>query len=161
MVRLSSLLGVAVVLLFQGIPCCLSVTDPILPGLAHVLFYHVVGRTLRGEEQDAEEVLVRALPRCHGRRILCGWRLRIALENGGDALLMERQDDAKLVLVIKKMRLIFAVKMWAELQHCLDVVDIMLRHDVAPVIGYQTRTVELPSLLEICPTLLQAAMHYV
>ena len=74
---------------------------------------------------------------------------------------MERPDDAKLVLVIKKMRLIFAVKMWAELQHCLDVVGIMLRHDVAPVIGYLTRTVELPSLLEIFPTLLQAAMHYV
>ena len=126
-----------------------------------MLFYHVVGRTLRGEEQDAEEVLVRALPRCHGRRILCGWRLRIALENGGDALSMERQDDAKLALVIQKMRLIFAIKMWAELRHCLGVVGIMLRHDVAPVIGYQTRTVELPSLLEICPTLLQAAMHYV
>ena len=161
MVRPSSLLGVAVVLLFQGIPCCLSVTDPILPGLAHVLFYHVGGRTLRGEEQDAEEVLVRALPRCHGRRILCGWWLRIALENGGDALSMERQDDAKLVLIIQKVRLIFTVKMRAELQHCLDVVGIMLRHDVVPVIVYQTHTVELPSLLEICPTLLQAAMHYV
>ena len=132
-VRPSSLLGVAVVLLFQGIPCCLSVTDTILPGLAHVLFYYVVGRTLRGEEQGAEDVLVRALPRCHGRRILCGWRLRIALENGGDALSMERQDDAKLVLVINKMHPIFAVKMWAELQYCLDVVGIMLRHDVAPV----------------------------
>ena len=158
MVRPSSLLGVAVVLFFQGIPCCLSVTDSILPGLVHVLFYHVVDRTLRGEVQDAEEVLVRALSRCHGRRIWCGWRLRIALENAGDALSMERQDDAKFVLVIQKMRLIFAVKMWAELQHCLDVVGIMLRHDVAPVIGYQTRTVELPSLMEICPTLLQAAM---
>ena len=129
------------------------------PGSCHLLFYHVVGRTLRGEEQYAEEVLVRALPRCHGRRISGGWRLRIALENGGDVLSMERQDDAKLVLVIPKMRLIFAVKMWAELQHYLDVVDIMLRHDVAPVIGYQTQTVELPSMLEI--TLLQAAMHYV
>ena len=105
MVRPSSLLGVAVVRLFQGILCCLSVTDPILPGLAHVLFYHVVGRTLRGEEQDAEEVLVRALPRCHGRGILSGWRLQIALENGGDALSMELQDDAKLVLVIQKCAL--------------------------------------------------------
>ena len=133
MVRPSSLLRVTVVLLFQGISCCLSVTDTILPGLAHVLFYHVVGKTLPGEEQDAEEVLVRALPRCHGRRILCGWRLRIALEIGGDALSMERQDDAKLALVIQKMRLIFTVKMWAEFQRCLDVVGIMLRYDVAPV----------------------------
>ena len=58
------------------------------------------------------------------------------LENGGDALSIEREDDAKLVLVIKKMRLIIAVKTWAELQHCLDAVGIMLRHDVAPVIGY-------------------------
>ena len=74
---------------------------------------------------------------------------------------MERQDDAKLVLVIKKMRLIFSVKTWAEIQHCLDVVGIMLRHDVASVIGYQTRTVELPSLLELCPTILRAAMHCV
>ena len=72
---------------------------------------------------------------------------------------MERQDDAKLVLVIQKMRLIFAVKTSAELHPCLDVVGIMLHHDVAPVIGCQTRTVELPPLLEICPTLLQAAMH--
>ena len=63
---------------------------------------------------------------------------------------MERQDDAKLVLVINQMRLRFAVKTWAELQHCLDVVGIMLRHDAVPVIEYQMRTVELPSLLEMC-----------
>ena len=126
-----------------------------------MLFYHVVGRTLRGEEQDAEEVLVCALPPCHGGRILSSWRLRIALENGDDALPMERQDDAKLVLLIENMRLIFAVKTWAELQHCLDVVGIMLRHDAVPVIEYQMRTVELPLLLEMCPTLLQAVMHCV
>ena len=58
---------------------------PHLPGSCHVLFYDVVGRTLRGEEQNAEEVLVCALPRCHGRRILCDCRLWIALENGDDA----------------------------------------------------------------------------
>ncbi|CAM9542798.1 unnamed protein product [Ascophyllum nodosum] len=34
--------------------------------------------TLRGEEQDAEEILVRALLLCHGR--LCGWRLRVAVD---------------------------------------------------------------------------------
>ena len=35
----------------------------------------------------------------------------------------------------------------------------MLRH--VPVVEYQTRTVELPSLLEACLTFLQAAMHCV
>ena len=114
----SSLLRVAVVLVFQGTSCCLPVTDSIIPGLAHVLFHDVVGRTLRGEEQDAEEVPVHALPRCHGRRILCGCRLCIALENGGDALPVERQDDAKPVLEFQKLGLIFAVKTWTEIQHC-------------------------------------------
>ena len=74
---------------------------------------------------------------------------------------MERQDDAKPVLVFQTMRLIFAAKTWAELQHCLDVVGIMLPHDVVPVMECQTRTVELLSLLEMCPTFLQAAMHCV
>ena len=124
-------------------------------------FRDVVGSTFLGEEQDAEEVLVRALSRCHGRRILCRCRLQIALENSGDALPIERQDDAKLVLVLQKLVLIFAVKTWAELQHCLDAVGIMLRHDAVPVVEYQTRTVELSSLLEACPTFLQAAMHCV
>ena len=62
-----------------------------------MLFHDIVGRTLRREEQDAEKVLVRARPSCHGRRILCGCRLRRDLKNGGDALPMERQADAKLV----------------------------------------------------------------
>ena len=158
----SSLLRVAVVLLFQGTPCCLSVTDPILSGLVYVPFHDVVGRTLRGEEQDAEEVLVRALPRCHGRRSLCCCRLRIALENGGDVLPIERQDDAKPVILFQKLSLIFAVKMWTEIQLCLDAVSIMLRHHTVPVVEYRTRTVELPSLLKFtCPTLLQGSMHCV
>ena len=149
-----------VVLHFQGTPCCLPVTDPILPDFAHILFHDVVGRTLHGEEQNDEEVLVRALPRCHGgRRILCGCRLRITLENGGEVMPMGRQDDAKPVLVIQKLGLIFAVKTWAELQHCLDAVGIMLHHDAVPVVEYQTRTVAVPSLLEACPTFLQAAGH--
>ena len=139
----------------------MPVTDPILSGLAHVLFYDVVGRTLRGEEQDAEEALVRALPRYHGRIILCGGWLRIALENGGDALPMERQDDAKPVLVFQTLGLIFAVKTSAELQHCHDAVGIMLHHDAVPVVEYLTRTVAVPSLLEACPTFLQAAMYCV
>ena len=133
-VRPSSLLGVVVVLLFQGTPCCLPVTDPTLPGLAHGRFYDVVCRTLRGEEQDAAKVLVRALPCCHGRRSFCGCRLRIALNNGGDALLMERQDDAKPVLVFQELGLIFAVKTWAELRHCRDAVGIKLRRDAVPVV---------------------------
>ena len=73
------------------------------------------------------------------------------MENGGDALPMERQDDAKLVPVIQKMRLIFAVKTWAELQHCLNVVGIMLCHDAVSVVEYQMRAVELSLLLEILP----------
>ena len=158
----SSILRVAVVLFFQGTPCCLQVTDPILSDLAHVPFHDVVGRTLRGEEQDAEKVLVCALPRCHGRRLLSGCLFRIALENDGDALPIERQDDAKPVLVLQKSGLIFAIKTWTEIQHCLDAVGIMLRNDTTPGVEYQTRTVELPSLLKLtCPTLLQAAMHCV
>ena len=138
------------------------VTDPILPGLAHVPFHDVVGRTLRGEEQHAEEVLVRALPRCHARRVLCGCRFRIALENGRDVLPIERQDDAKPVLVLQTPDLIFAIKTWTEIQHCLDAVGIMLRHDTMPIVEYQTRTVELPSMFKFTrPTLHQAAMHYV
>ena len=93
---------------------------------------------------------------------LCGCRLRVALENGGDALPIERPDEAKPVVVFQKVGLIFAVKTWAEIQHCLDAVGIMLCHDTVPVVEYQTRTVELPSLLKFtCPTLLQAAMHCV
>ena len=83
------------------------------------------------------------------------------LENGGDDLPMERQDDAKPVYVFQNLGLIFAVKTWAELQYCLDAVGIMLRHDEVPVVEYQTRTIELPSLLEACPAFLQAAMHRV
>ena len=160
-VRPPSLLGLTVVLLFQGTLCCLPVTDLVLPGLTHVRFHDVAGRTLRGEEQDAEKILVRALPRCHDRRVLCDCRLQIALENGGDALPMERRDDAKPVLVFQKPGLIIAVKKWTELQHCLEAVGTMLRHDVVPVVDYQMRTVELPSLLKACPTFLQASMHCV
>ena len=160
MVSPPSLLRVAVLLLFQGTPCCLPVTDSIFPDLSNVLFYNVVGRTLR-EEQDAKNVFIRALPRCHGRRILCGCRLRIALENGGEALPIERQDCVKPVLVFQKLGFIFAVKTWAKLQYCLDAVGIMLHHDAVPVVQYQTPTVELPSLLEACPPFLQAAMHCV
>ena len=72
---------------------------------------------------------------------------------------MERQDDAKSVLVFQKLGLIFAVKTWAELQHCLDAVGIVLRHDAVPVVEYQTRTVEFLSLLEAGPTFHQAAMR--
>ena len=150
LVRPPSLLGMAVLLLFQDTPFCLPVTDPILPGFALVLFHDVVGRTLRGEEQDTEKVLVRMLPRCYGRRSLCDCRLRIALENDGDALPMERQDDAKPVLVFQKLGLIFAVKMCAELQHCLDIVGIMLHHDTVGACGK----------LEVYPTFLQAAMRW-
>ena len=95
-VRPPSLLCVTIVFLFQGIPRRLPVTDPILAGLAHELFYDIVGRTLCREEQDAEKILVRARPR---RRILCGYRLRLALKNGGDSLPMGRRAGAKLVLV--------------------------------------------------------------
>ena len=161
MVSPPSLFCVSVVLLVQGTPCCLPVTDPILPGFAHVRVYDVVGRTLRDEEQDAQEVVVPALPRCHGRSILCGCRRRIALENGGNALPIEQPDDAKPVFVFQKLGLIFAVKAWAEIQYCLDAVGIMSRHDTVPVVEYQTRTVELTPLLEACPTFLQAAMHCV
>ena len=126
-----------------------------------MLFHGVVGKTLRGEIQDAKKVLVRAPLRCHGRRTLCRCRLRIALKNGDNALPMERQDDPNIVLLLKKLDLIFTVKTRAELQHCLDTVGIMLRHDAGPVVKYHTRTVELPSLLEACPTFLQAAMNCV
>ena len=127
-----------------------------------MLFHDVVGRALRGQEHDAEEVLARALPRCHGLRMSCVSRLLIALKNGGGALLIERQDDAKPVLLFQTLGLIFAVKTWAELQHSLDAVGFMLRHDEVPVVEYQTRTtVELPSYLEACPTFPQTAMHCV
>ena len=109
-VRPPSLLSVTIVLLFQGIPRRLPVTDPILPGLSHVLFHDILGRMLRREEQNAEKILVRARPRRHGRRILCGCRLRLAQKNGSDALPMERQADAKFVLVFQKLGLIFAIK---------------------------------------------------
>ena len=75
-----------------------------------MIFYDVMGRTLRREEQDAEKVLVRARPRRHSRRFLCDYRLRLALKNGGDALPMERQADAKLALVFQKVGLVFAIK---------------------------------------------------
>ena len=92
-------------------------------------FHDIVGRTLRREEQDAEKVLVRARPRRHGRRILCGCRLRLALKNGGDALPMERQADAKLVLVFQKLGLVFAIKTWVQVYYRLDAVSAVLRND--------------------------------
>ena len=128
-VRSPSLLCVTIVLLFEGIPRRLPVTHPILPGLAHVLFHDIVGRTLRREEQDAEKVLVRARPRRHGRRILCGCRLRLALKNGGDALPMERQAHAKLVLVFQKLSLVFSIKTWVQVYYRLDAVSAILHHD--------------------------------
>ena len=67
-----------------------------------MLFHNTVGRTLRREGQDAEKIIVRARPRRHGRRILCGCRLRLALKNDGDALSMERQADRSLSLYSKK-----------------------------------------------------------
>ena len=88
-----------------------------------------MGRTLCREEQDAEKILVRAGPRRHSWRILCGYRLRLALKNGGDALPMERQADAKLVLVFQKEGLVFAIKTWVQVYYHLDAVSIMLRHD--------------------------------
>ena len=109
-VRPPSLLCVTTVLRLQGITRQLPITDPILPGLAHMVFYDIVGRTLRREEQDAEKVLVRARPRRHSRRILGDYRLRLALKNGCDALPMERQADAKLALVFQKVVLVFAIK---------------------------------------------------
>ena len=128
-VRPPSLLCVTIVLLFQGISRRLPVTDPILPGLAHVPFYDIVGRTLCREEQCAETFLVRARPRRHSRRILCGYRLRLALKKGGDALPTERQADAKLVLVFQKVGLLFPIKTWVQVYYRLDPVSIMLRHD--------------------------------
>ena len=92
-----------------------------------MLFYNIVGRTLGGEEQDVDKVLVRARPRRHGRRILFGCRLRLVLKNGGDPLPMERQADAKLVLVFQNVGLVFAIKTWAEVYYHLDAV--MLHHD--------------------------------
>ena len=109
-VRPPSLFFVTITLLLQGIPRRLPVTDPILPDLAHVLSYDIVDRTLRRKEQGAKKVLVCARPRRHSRRILCDYRLRLALNNGGDALPMERQADAKLALVLKKVGLVFPVK---------------------------------------------------
>ena len=109
-VRPPNLLCVTIVLLLQGITRRLPVSDPIFPDLAHMIFYDIVGRTLRREEQDHEKVLVRARPRRHSRRILCDYRLRLTLKNGGDALPMERQADAKLALVLKIVSLVFAIK---------------------------------------------------
>ena len=129
MVRPPSLLCVTIVLLFQGIPRRLPVTDPILPGLAHVPFHDIVGRKLRREEQDAEKVLVCARPRRHSQRILCGCRLRLALKNGGDALPIERQADAKLVLVFQILGLVLAIKTWVQVYYRLDAVSAVLRHD--------------------------------
>ena len=124
-----NLVCVTIVLLFEGIPRRLPGTNPMLLGSSDVLFHEIVGKTLRLKEQDAEKVLVRARPRRHGLNILCGCRLRLVLKNGGDALPMERQVDTKLVLVLQKVGLVFAIKTWVQIYYRLDAVSIMLRHD--------------------------------
>ena len=91
--------------------------------------HDIVGRTLCRGEEDAETFVVRARPRRHGRRILCGCRFWLALKNSGDALPMERQTDVKLVLILKKAGLAFAMNTWVEVYYRLDAVSVMLRHD--------------------------------
>ena len=66
-----------------------------------------------------------------------------------------------LSLYSKNWAIYFPLKRGQNFSICLDAVGIMLRHDAVPVVEYQTRTVELTSLLEACPTLLPAAMHRV
>ena len=129
MIRLHSLLCVTIVIRFKDIPRSLPATDPILPGLVHVRFHDIVVRTLRGEENYAEKILVRARPRHHARRILCVCRLRLALKNGSDALPMERQADAKFVLLFQNVGPCFATKTWVEVYYRLDAISVKLRHN--------------------------------